>query len=361
MKNARETTLALAKQGGVGSLVWQLNEYSISAADTFSFIMKPEHRHLVADFFETVSSDIRMNHRRFFVHQLAMQNGYASRNPVLVLHGLAVKGDPAAIALFTPDEYDALLKVPYDYDAGRRVLVGLGLLSPEREKLQRSMPPARRVLEIILNKRKEQGEADARLIGLDDARKTILLLALACLRNELTREHLLQTCGQEVEVEVEVFSTPELIQVQAWFAKTLRNLETLSPERASTLYAREPMLLMSIGNVEGNSQEEFEQNRVFLAMAPDWLNKERVEFLDYLRFTLRLLPYWVTDTAVETDREIIGFLNSLYAERPPYVSANPAQKVAYYEDLLTEDASTAEAVLAKPSNWTTALMGVYHS
>jgi len=355
LQKAIERTKDNASRWGCGSLVWMLNEHPMPAKQVVPFIMKPEHRRLVADYLETLSPDNRTNLRRFFAHQLVMQSDYASRNAVLVLHGLAVKGDPAAIALFTPDEYAALLKVPYDYDAGRRVLVGLGLLSAGCGKLQRSIPPSKRMLAIILNERKEQGEADARLTGLDDDKKTPLLLALVFLRNELTRGHLLQACGQEVEV----LSNPGLIQVQTEFAKTLRNLETLPAEHASKLYAREMALLMSIGNVEGNSQEEYEQNRGFLAMAVDWLNKERVEFLDYLRFMLRLLPDHVTETTPEADREIVGFLLGLYAAKTPYASANPAQKVAHYEDLLTADASPAKAVSAKPSNWTAALMGVY--
>jgi len=118
-------------------------------------------------------------------------------------------------------------------------------------------------------------------------------------------------------------------------------------------------LLMSIGNVEGNSQKEFEQNRDFLAMALEWLNIDRVEFLDYLRFMLRLLPDHVTETTPNADREIIDFLHGLYATKTPYATANPAQRVAHFEDRLTEDASPAKAVLANPSNWTAALMGVY--
>ena len=90
--------------------------------------MRPEHRHLVPDYFEAIGKEAVLRRRKNYVRHLILAGQYKTDNAVLILHGLAAKGDKAAAALFTGEEYAALLAVPNNYNAGRGVLVALGLL-----------------------------------------------------------------------------------------------------------------------------------------------------------------------------------------------------------------------------------------
>ena len=66
LQKAIERTKDNASRWGCGSLVWMLNEHPMPAKQVVPFIMKPEHRRLVADYLETLSPDNRTNLRRFF-------------------------------------------------------------------------------------------------------------------------------------------------------------------------------------------------------------------------------------------------------------------------------------------------------
>jgi hypothetical protein len=112
LKNANSQMIENTRRGGYGSLMWKLEEYSISGADTIPYVMKPEHRHLVPDFLEIIRPQTVAEAKHHWVRQLVLQSGYNSNNSVLILHGLAAKGDKGAAVLFTPDEYRALLNVP---------------------------------------------------------------------------------------------------------------------------------------------------------------------------------------------------------------------------------------------------------
>ena len=125
LRGIKPRMLDLARQGGCGSLIWRIEEFSISSADTIPYIMRPEHRHLVPDYFEALPQ-LLASYKHFFVRELLLQSSYKSCNAVLILHGTVAKGDKAAAVLFTSDEYRALLSVPEDYDGGRKVLVKLG-------------------------------------------------------------------------------------------------------------------------------------------------------------------------------------------------------------------------------------------
>jgi hypothetical protein len=125
LKLANRHMIENARLTGYGSLAWRLREYAIPDADLIPYVIKPEHRHLVPDFFAAVPQQVAAKIKGPCVHELVLHSSYDSRNAILILHGLCAKGDGAACALFTPDEYHALLGVPDNYDAGRGVLVGL--------------------------------------------------------------------------------------------------------------------------------------------------------------------------------------------------------------------------------------------
>ncbi len=70
--------LDLARQGGCGSLIWRIGEFSISPADTIPYIMRPEHRHLVHDYFDALPQ-LLASYKHLFVRELILQSNYKSR------------------------------------------------------------------------------------------------------------------------------------------------------------------------------------------------------------------------------------------------------------------------------------------
>jgi hypothetical protein len=207
------------------------------------------------------------------------------------LHGVVASGDKAAAALVTSDEYGALFSVPYDYNEGRRVLVGLGILPPVGEA-----PPFQQISEIegiltsklqeILCDKANCSEADSRLAGLSKDRKFAILLTLAFLRIELARGMLSQIYGGEAAYDVvTILSDPGVVGEWARFSKVAKVLKTMAPGTPVDFVLLDAV--MSSGGVESKSEEEFNNNREFYDMAVRWLNEERVGFCDFLRNMLQ--------------------------------------------------------------------------
>ena len=289
-KTEVDETRELARRGGYGSLVWRLNEYPMSSAEVLPYVMKPEHRHLVPDFLEIMGPDKIASMKHLMVQQLVLQAGYNSQNSVLILHGLATKGDKAAAALLTSDEYAALLNVPGNYAGGRGVLVGLGILPEVSDAIPfKPVSEIKDVLESLhdlLREMHERAEADPRVIGLSEDKKYALLLTLDFLRVELATALLCQIYGEESAYDVvTIFSDPAVIEQLGRFrevAQVLKKMTPGTPVEWALLDA-----VMSSGGIEAKSEEEFNSSREFFDLGVAWLNKERVEFLDHLRSRLR--------------------------------------------------------------------------
>ncbi len=293
LKAAISQTHKLARQGGYGSLVWRLNEYPMSGAETIPYIMRPAHRNLVPDFLGIVGPEYVATVRRHMVRELILQASYNSRNSVLILHGLATKGDKAAAALFTADEYRALLNVPGNYGAGRAVLVGLGIL-PAIDDLEPFKPVSAikgvltSSLQDFLREITGLAEADARISGLPDEKRHAILLTLTFLRFELARALLCQIYGAETAYDViTIFSDPATIEQLNRFTKAAQVSTTMVPGTPVDFALLDAV--MNSGEIAAQSEEEFNSDREFLEMAVEWLNNDRVETLDSLRFKLRVI------------------------------------------------------------------------
>jgi len=329
LKNANASMVKDAQRMGYGSLAWKVQEYSIS--DVIAYAMKPEHRHLVPDFLEAMPPEHVAKTKRYYVRELVLQSSYDSRNAVLVLHGLCAKGDPAASVLFTLDEYAALLGVPDDYDAGRGVLVRLGLLP-----VASGAKPFKRLSDIkyfvaqMLQERKGQSEADPRAMRLPEDRKTALLLTLGLLRIELTRAQVSTIYGEDESNEVlSIYTSPGSQEALARFrqlTQALRKVKAGAPIDLTLLDA-----VLSLGGTDvAKSEEEFNDNREFLDMALGWLNTERVEFLDYFRLMMRVLSDPSPPIQSAADKHIAAIMCETYLRVG--VQASIAEKTMYYED-----------------------------
>jgi hypothetical protein len=224
------------------------------------------------------------------MRQLISQSSYKTRNSVLILHGVAAKGDKAAAAIFTTDEHHAFMNVPNDYAGGRNVLVALGILPPTSDA--RSFAPISEVnatldsLHELLSDRIASAEADLRVIGLADDKKYVLLTSLAFLRIELAIAQLYQIYGQSTAYDVlSTFSDPVTIEQLGLFRKAAQKLTAAPPGLPLDFALLDAV--MNAANIEVKSEEDFIANSEFLKMGTAWLNEERVEFLDRLRLTLR--------------------------------------------------------------------------
>lgn len=151
-QKATEFTEGRIAYTGVNSLPWLIEEHHVSNADTIPFILRPEHSVRLARFLEMMEAKVLQGAKPHMVRELVLQrHGRAYPNTVLHLHGIACRGDPAAHAIFTGDEFSALIRAPHDYQAARRVLVELGLLSINSSALSVANPPEDNLLKFIVS------------------------------------------------------------------------------------------------------------------------------------------------------------------------------------------------------------------
>jgi hypothetical protein len=199
LKHANNYLLEGVRLRGIGSLAWKIKEESVLAADVIPYIMRPEHRHLVPDCLELMGKETVLQERKEFVRHLILARQYEVPNAVLILHGLAAKDDKAVAALFTGEEHAALLAVPNNYDAGRRVLVALGLLpDTSSAKPFKPMPETLAIVACALSDRGNEEESDHRLANVPEEQRRVLLLALCFLRIHLASDNIRQIYGEEM-------------------------------------------------------------------------------------------------------------------------------------------------------------------
>jgi hypothetical protein len=319
-----------ARRFGIESLFWKIAEESVSDADFLPYVMRPEHRHLVPDFFEAMGKEAVMKERKEFVRHLILAGQYKADNAVLILHGLAAKGDKACAALFTVEEYAALLAVPNNYNAGRRVLVALDLL-PDISSARpfKQISAAKAILVLILKERKDEAELDNRLEHISEEQKMVLLLALAFLPIHLVYDNIRQIYGEEMSNSLmDIFTEQTTKEAVEHFGKTIHALIAMPPGTPVDF-----MLLQSIMVLDGmeiQSEDDWNRHQPFLNMGAEWINQERVEFQYYLRFMLRAISDPAPQIKSAADEEIAAFLRETYRRKGAY--AGIAENATYFED-----------------------------
>ena len=315
---------------GVGSLSWKITEESVSAADTFSYVMRPDFRHLVPAYLEAIGNEAVTKRKKDLVRQLILSGQYEAYNAVLILHGLITKGDEAATALFTGEEYAALLVVPNDYDAGRRVLVNRGLLpNISGARPFKQIPEIQSVLALVLKERSNEAEADSRLAGLSEDQRQALLLALTSLRFWLSYDNIKQIYGEETSNPMmDIFTERTTKEAIEQFGRTIHALYEMPPEKPKDLLFLDSV--MAFGGIAAQSEDDWNRNRPFLDLGASWLNRERVEFQCYLRFILRAISGPVPQIKSAADEQVVAFLKETY--RREGGRAAIAEDATYGED-----------------------------
>lgn len=330
------------RYSGIGSLAWMLGEDKVPADEIIQYVMRPEHGHLLADLLETLEpTAVEIMRPELVRHLILSRRDHDSFNSVLILHGLAAKADKATCAIFNAKDRSALLGVPDDYSAGRAILVNLGLLPSD----SKARPFAAAVstdslvalMASVWKQRDASAQSDLRIETETDERRTVALMALSMIRSHLTRRMLGQIYGSEVSAAVLAIHTLD----------SSRNTLEMFDLMADKLAAIDPtppidfMLfrhVMELGGLAPETEEDFENGRKWLELGEDWLNHERVELQEYLRFILR----WMSDADVPeirsmADTEIAEFIRELYVRKGAH--AGIAEKtLVHFEDWIGTDA-----------------------
>lgn len=341
-RNANKHMEGNVRYIGVDSLAWTIKENNISDNQIVSFVMRPEHGHLLADFLVTLEPSVVESVKTQLIRELILSRRYDNTyNAVLILHGLAAKADSATVALFTPEELTALLGVPDDYKAGRNVLVNLELLPAVSNA--RQFDPAldkELLLSVMVQVWKERDAAaksNPRLNGLSEDRSTMVLLALSLLCSHLTRRVLRQIYGSEISSAfLSIHKLESLKQTLERFDQVVDKLTGVTPVAPIDLMLF--LEIMELGGIAVETEETYEREKEWIEMCAEWLNHERVGLLDYLRFILR----WFADEsplAIRSvaDEEIAGFIREIYMRKG--AQAGIAEKtMVYFEDWIGTDA-----------------------
>lgn len=282
---------------GVGSLVWLLDEHSIPAAEITSFVMRPEHGHLLADFLPSLTDDGVTSVKPELVRQLILSRRPPyPPNAVLILHGLVTKGDNAAKALFTPDEYSALLHVPENYQSGRLVLAQLGLLSIMSNARTFPDRDIESLVCLSILAAKDFDETDhlePRLNTLSAEHQSGISLARKLLRIQLVRSILEDTYGKAAsDAFIETFSNDECAGMIERFHRQVQILIAMKPGTKID-FALVLETLATVGLAPEN-EEAFEQDRECLEIGENIFNLDRVAFQHFFRFGLR----WTGDPSI---------------------------------------------------------------
>ena len=321
---------------GFGSLGWLMKEHEIPPEQIVSFVMKPEYGHLLSDFITAMGSEAFGRVKAELVKNLILSRRYGRcTNSVLNLHGLAAKGDPATVALFTKTELAVLVGVPDDYVAGRQLLVNLGLLPNESNTLPFvPVSDKARLIQLMVEVYKERdaaAKADTRITSATKDRQDILLTALGIQRLHLIRRMVGQVHGNDMaQALLEVLSEGIARDTAKRFDDILVKLE-----KAPAGNQIDFMLLdqfMSMAGISIVTEEDFERERPWLEMGSNWLNSERVDVLDYTRYLLRWDPDNMPPQAkTAADESIAAFILKTYMEQGS--KAGLAEKtIPYLED-----------------------------
>jgi hypothetical protein len=323
LRNTTRSVEENAAIGGVGSLRWKLEEESIPPAEFIPYIMRPEHDLLIPNFLKIVGREPVAKFKPLYVKCLIRSREYrGANNAVILLHALATRGDKATAAIFTVDEHKALVAVPDDYAAGRRILVELGLL-PSVGNLN-PLTPSRNedvvfvAVSITLNEWDKMAQCDARLENIPENHRSAVLLALVFSRKHLTCRILQQLYGSHMSARVTaIFKDNDVIKGLKLFDETVQALNKAEP--GSPMDFALFIAVLRLGGIDPQVEEEYERDRHWINQGAQWLNHERAVFLEYLRFLLRRLSgASPTEALVGTNEEIVKILRETNKEKSSY-------------------------------------------
>jgi hypothetical protein len=259
---------------------------------------------------------------------------------VLILHGLVAKADKTACALVNAEERTALLGVPDDYGAGRKVLVNLGLLpTNSNARSFNPIPDSATLVSLVAGDLKEcmeKAKSDPRLIKLPDDRRSIVTFTLNILFVHITRRVLRQIYGTEMSdafyaiLPDESFK-PVLEELDRKLSILAKTNPTMSPDLA-LLY-----LIMATTGTFPETKEAYIREYDWMQMVVDWINQERVCLQDYLRFSLRWLSdHTFPNTYSDSERKTVDAYHR--QSKDCDMQDDDAKIILFIEDRIDNDA-----------------------
>ncbi len=289
LQKANQALFSFARTHGVGSLGWRITEEKVPPEKIVDFIMRPDNRDRLADYFEVIGKQTLSAARRSFIRALIRAHRSCSWNAVMILHGLAAKADPAVGALFSNEEIRVLVRAPQDYQKARELLVNLELLpasiatAPFHHQLNIPVKVMFVIKSVI-----EDTEPSERLKDLPGQQREILEATRMLLLISLAQDNIQQIYGSKVASEFRnLFSDSSADSLINYFKECERiQIET------NSLESLDAYLIFAMATHKGlvvQTQADADQLTPFLQFGETWLNEERVRFQTQLRLMLRLL------------------------------------------------------------------------
>ena len=129
-KQANKAKEAEIAYFGYGSLKWKIEENNIPPEQLVRYIMTIENAPLLNNYFELLGEQAKKKAMPALIRELIYSRQYKRvKNAVLILHGLAAKGDLAAQAVFSDKDFTIIIRTSSNYTQAREVLVKFNLLS----------------------------------------------------------------------------------------------------------------------------------------------------------------------------------------------------------------------------------------
>jgi hypothetical protein len=199
-------TIESAQLIGRGSLLWKLVEDCVPDDYVIEYIMRPEHRSCLDNYFTITRRKLIVNSKPKIIEHLVKQRLIPGvLDPVITLHALATQGDEAVAAVFDADEIDAFVNVPDDYDAARLALEQAGLqLGPNpmaKIKNPRRVHAIPELVNQMIVRTNEKDGNDGRLMSFPIETGDAVRWILTTLRYSLVCRILTQSYGMSIKKE----------------------------------------------------------------------------------------------------------------------------------------------------------------
>ena len=326
---------------GYGSLAWMMKEQDIKDQDVISFVMKPEHAHLLQNFLVVMGDERVVELKSILLKEFVYTRRNKEVNSVNTIHGAVSDGDEAAKALLGPQEFSALLQADVDYHSARDVLVKWGLL-PETTNAAPFLPkPANDTLELIIVFSVKDYSEDRQDYWPDylleyynsqtEDEKSVIDVAAMLLRLHLFLRTIGDIYGDEVQEDMRIKVLARLkhaqeLGIEDWLNALSASDEENRAENLSRNLKNAYALMLAAGYFQTNEIKDQERD-LFVRLA-EIIHYDRVYSLEHFRFMLR---YFTANYLGKTPTfdEMTEVLVDIYRQ---YGAFSKAEEYTYFED-----------------------------
>ena len=322
LEAVREATKFMVGHAPYGRLFWLIEENKVPSDQTPSFIVRPEHSHLVRGYFEDTSGAppeaIHDLKRDLLLELISDRRPAQTKNAVLILHGLALAREATLEALLEDPELAVFRNAHKDYNSARRTLVDLGVIPNEVRGM--SFDPAPKVEDladlIVLDTQaalkgdNDDADQKAYLDGLGESEKSGFHLARTILTLHLAVAQSTAVHGESFGKDLRNILLGKFPAMHKAGLEPLWTYLDLVEQKTYDENGFSPDLLWvdrtrHEDDEEGRNEETFQAELASLERAAAFLSAYRTSFLEYFRYRLR---YFAAGTRGESaDRDPVDY------------------------------------------------------